>query len=46
MLKFLVALRNVLVVVILGWLGFSEKPNEKETPVDNSTGLSLLQNVR
>ncbi len=42
MLKLLVALRNILVVVILSWLGFSEKPNDNNAPEDSITAPASM----
>ena len=37
MIKFLATLRNVLVVIILSWLGFSEAPKDKQSPDEDRT---------
>ncbi len=44
MIKFLAALRNVMVVVVLSWLGFSEKPadNDRRDEANPVSHFSLL----
>ena len=40
MIQFLVAIRNILVVVILSWLGFSEAPKDNNAPEDSASSLT------
>ena len=35
MIRLLAHIRNVLVIVILSWLGFSESPNDNQRQEDN-----------
>ncbi len=42
MVGFLVALRNILVVIILSWLGFSEKPKDNNGPEERVSMTSVF----
>ncbi|MBR9835864.1 MAG: hypothetical protein GYB42_11935 [Alphaproteobacteria bacterium] len=35
MIKFLATLRNILVIIVLSWLGFNEAPKDNNAPEDN-----------
>ena len=47
MIRFLAHIRNIMVVLVLGWLGFSEAPNDKQRPGDTpeapSSAMLLLR---
>ncbi|MDJ0920638.1 MAG: hypothetical protein QNI84_05890 [Henriciella sp.] len=45
MLEILIVMRDVLVAVVLSWMGFSEQPDsgDKKESVAPSTSISLLQ---
>ncbi len=40
MIQLLVAIRNILVVVILSWLGFSEVPKDNNAPEDSASSIA------
>lgn len=46
MLGFLVAVRNFLILVILGWLGFSEQPKDNNGPEESISITSVTGLIR
>jgi len=45
MIQLLVAIRNILVVVILSWLGFSEVPKDNNAPEDSASSIAHALNA-